>query len=333
LPQCSLFTEHSGYTASLRNNINMKITIGILMVTALTISCSDTSRNGEKPDTATSGTITIAADESLRPIVEAEVDVFESIYPAAHLNVVYTNEYDAMQLLVNDSARIAITSRELLPAEKAILDKAVITPRYAPFCKDAIAIIMHKSSKDTILTMEQVKALMDGTYTTWKDLNTKNTTSPIQVVFDSPKSGAVRHLKDSVLKGKPLAKHCFAVENNQAVIDYVEKNPHAIGIIGVSWISDKDDSTSMSFVHRVNVCSMVPLNPETAEASNMKPYQAYIALKQYPLWRTVQITIREPRVGLGTGFASFVASDQGQRIVLKSGLVPATAPIRLIELK
>jgi phosphate transport system substrate-binding protein len=77
---------------------------------------------------------------------------------------------------------------------------------------------------------------------------------------------------------------------------------------------------------------MVPTNLETAEARTMKPYQAYIALKQYPLWRTVQITLREPRVGLGTGFASFVASDKGQRIVLKSGLVPATAPVRIIEL-
>jgi phosphate transport system substrate-binding protein len=312
----------------------MKIAEGLIISATLLlgISCSD-SNKGPKLDTATSGTITVAADESLRPIIEAEIEVFESIYQDAHLNVVYTNEHDAMQMLVNDSARIAITTRDLLPEEKAVLDKAIITPRYAPFCKDGIAIIMNKAVTDTILTMEQVKALLDGTYSTWKDLNKTNSPSPIQVVFDSPKSGAVRHLKDSVLKGKELAKHCFAVENNQAVIDYVEKNKNAIGLIGVSWISDRDDSASTNFVNRVNICNLVPLNPETAEASNMKPYQAYIALKQYPLWRTVKIVLREPRVGLGTGFASFVASDQGQRIVLKSGLVPATAPIRLIELK
>src|SRR6478609_5759115 len=217
-------------------------------------------------------------------MVAAQLKVFESIYPAAHLNVVYTNEYDAMQMLVNDSARIAITSRQLLPEEKAVLDKAVITPRYAPFCKDAIGIIMNKSQKDTILSLAQVKALLDGTYSTWKDLNVSNPSSPLQVVFDSPKSGAVRHIKDSVLKGKPLAKHCFAVADNQAVIDYVEQNKNAIGLIGVSWISDIDDSASTQFKQRITVCNLIPLNPETAEASNMKPYQAYIALKQYPLW-------------------------------------------------
>ncbi|MFZ4476729.1 MAG: phosphate ABC transporter substrate-binding protein, partial [Saprospiraceae bacterium] len=31
------------------------------------------------------------------------------------------------------------------------------------------------------------------------------------------------------------------------------------------------------------------------------------------------------------GFASFLAGDNGQRIVLKSGLVPAQAPTRLIK--
>jgi phosphate transport system substrate-binding protein len=298
---------------------------------AVLIACGD-SKPGEKIDTATSGTITVAADESLRPIVEAEVEVFESIYKDAHLNVVYTNEHDAMQMLVNDSARIAITARELLPEEKTAFEKIRITPRYAPFCNDAVAIIMNQSMNDTVLTVDQIKKILDGTFNSWKDLNTKNPNSSIQVVFDSPKSGAIRYVTDSVLRGQKLAKHCFAVENNAAVIDYVEKNKNSIGIIGVNWISDRDDSTMHGFLSRIRVVELVPQNLETAEAKSMKPYQAYIALKQYPLWRKVQIVSREARVGLGTGFASFVASDKGQRIVLKSGLVPATAPIRIIDI-
>lgn len=313
----------------------MKITrvLQLAILASFAWSCGNNQPKTENTDTATSGTITIAADESIRPIVEAEVEVFESIYKDAHLNVVYTNEYDAMQMLIHDSARIAITSRMLLPDEKAAFDKAIITPHYAPFCNDAIAFIVNKEKNDTILTMEQVKALLDGEYSNWQNLNKVNSPAPIQVVFDSPKSGAIRHLKDSLLNGAELAKHCFAVENNVAVIEYVEKNKNAIGIIGVNWISDKDDSTTNSFMKRIHVVSLVPKDPETAESKTMKPYQAYIALKQYPLWRTIQITLREPRVGLGTGFASFVASDRGQRIVLKSGLVPATAPVRIIQLK
>jgi phosphate transport system substrate-binding protein len=50
------------------------------------------------------------------------------------------------------------------------------------------------------------------------------------------------------------------------------------------------------------------------------------------LYRTVYIISREARAGLGSGFTAFVAGDKGQRIILKSGLVPATAPIRIVEI-
>jgi phosphate transport system substrate-binding protein len=139
-------------------------------------------------------------------------------------------------------------------------------------------------------------------------------------------------LRDSLLNGGELSKNCFAVNSNPDVIDYVANNKNAIGLIGIAWISDRDDSTSNSFIHKIRVAELVPHDPEHAEAATMKPYQAYIALKQYPLWRKVQIVSREARVGLGTGFASFVASDRGQRIILKSGLVPALAPVRIVQL-
>lgn len=299
--------------------------------TLLLVACGGSS-NQSNTDTATSGTITVAADESLRPIVEAEEAVFESIYPNAHLNIVYTNEYDAIKMVADDSARIAIVTREMLPAEQAPLDALKIKPRYSPFAFDAIALILNKANKDTIYTLEQLGKMLDGTFRNWKDLNPASTLGNMQVVFDSPKSGAVRHLTDSVLKGKKLGEHCFAVNSNQAVIDYVEQNKHAVGIIGVNWISDRDDSLMRGFLSKITVADLVPLNPATAEAPSMKPWQAYVSLKQYPLWRKVHILSREARVGLGTGFASFIASDKGQRIILKSGLVPATAPIRIVQI-
>jgi phosphate transport system substrate-binding protein len=324
--------EFLDFTVRLKVMMKRQINILMLAMGILTLaSCGGNSTQNKGEDTATSGTITVSADESLKPIIEAEEAVFESIYPNAHLNIVYTNEYDAIDMVMKDSARIAIVTREMLPEEKAALDAAKITPRYSPFAYDAIAIILNQENKDTVFTIEQVKQILNGTYTAWNQLNPKSTLGKLQVVFDSPKSGAVRHLTDSVLQGKKLAPHCFAVQSNPEVIAHVEQNKNAIGIIGVNWISDKDDSLMRGFLSKIKVAELVPLNPDKAEARTMKPWQAYISLKQYPLWRKVQILSREARVGLGTGFASFIASDKGQRIVLKSGLVPATAPIRIIE--
>ena len=62
-----------------------------------------------------------------------------------------------------------------------------------------------------------------------------------------------------------------------------------------------------------------------------QPYQAYLATKQYSLIRSVYTISREPRAGLATGFASFIMSDKGQKIFLKAGLMPANAPVRIIQ--
>ena len=294
-------------------------------------SCSDKTAP-KYNDTSTSGEITITVDEGLKPIIEAEKEVFAALYPEAKLNIIYTSEPDAINLLTTDSSRIAIVSRDLLPAERSSFETRKIFPKSIVIGYDAIGIIMNPSRKDTILTTDQVSKLLNGTYKTWKDLNAKNNGDNIRIVFDNARSGAIRQLQDSLLKGGELAKHCYAVNSNPEVIDQVEKDRNTIGIIGVSWISDKNDTAANNFLNRVKVASLVPANPSTAEAPVMKPYQAYIALKQYPLYRNIYIINPEGRYGLGTGFASFINSDKGQRIILKSGLVPAKAPVRIVQL-
>jgi phosphate transport system substrate-binding protein len=300
----------------------------IILLILIWVGCGEASK---QTDTATRGEITVAVDESLRPIMEAQKAVFESIYPEAKLNMVFTNEYDAINMLATDSARIAIVTRELREEEKDNLNKLKIKPRYTDIAYDAIALIANNNNPHMLFTKDQLAKVLSGEYKTWKDLNPKLDDADIRVVFDSPKSGATRMLKDSLLNGSELSENCFAVNGNVAVMDYVKENKYALGLIGISWISDQDDTTSVQFTKDVKILEMVPLDPSTAEAPAMGPFQAYIALKQYPLWRRVMVVSRETRVGLGTGFASFIASDRGQRIMLKAGLVPALAPIRIVQ--
>ena len=55
-------------------------------------------------DTYTSGVIAIAADESFRPIVQEEIDVFEGLFPLAGIVPRYVTEVEAINLLLKDSA-------------------------------------------------------------------------------------------------------------------------------------------------------------------------------------------------------------------------------------
>ena len=85
--------------------------------------------------------------------------------------------------------------------------------------------------------------------------------------------------------------------------------------------------TANSFLKTVHVAGI------SRDSAFYQPYQAYIAQKLYPLTRNVIIISREARSGLGSGFLTYVASDKGQRVVLKAGLVPATMPVRIVEIR
>jgi len=295
----------------------------------MAIACED-----EKPkatDTPTSGHITVSCDESLKPIAEAEKEVFEALYPNAKIQFVFTDEQSAINLVLKDSARMAFVTRKMNNEEENQLkSQNIARSRSIKIAYDAIAFILNQSNQDTLLKIEQIKQILKGEISDWSQLN-PNHKGPIQVVFDNPASGAIRHLKDSLGLNNQISKQCFALKSNKEVVDYVEQNKHAIGIIGISWISDPDDSLVKYFYKQIRVADIVPAQIKY-ESITWKPIQANIHFKQYPFWREVFLVSREAKSGLGTGFASFISSDQGQRIILKAGLVPSRAAIRTIEL-
>jgi phosphate transport system substrate-binding protein len=154
----------------------------------------------------------------------------------------------------------------------------------------------------------------------------------MKVVFDNDKSGNVRFLVEKLHLPKKFPNYCSAVNSNEDVVNYVESHKNAIGIVSVNWISDRQDSVSHSFLSKVNVVA-VSNEIEPDGGYYYRPYQGYVADKSYPFIRSVYVICRETFSGLGSGFSSFLAGDIGQRIILKSGMVPATMPIRLIQVK
>jgi phosphate transport system substrate-binding protein len=305
----------------------MKVAIKFLVAGIVIASCAQKDKHGEIVDTPTSGSITIVADESLRPLVETEVETFNGIYRNANVKAIYLPEGEAIDaLLKDDSFKLGILTRHLTPEEMTYFDETIkIHPTQVDVAISGLALIVNKMNPDSLLSLAQLKSMMRGETTQWNQIG-GNSKNGIEIVFDNPKSGIVRYLQDSIANSDKLPANCFAVKNNEAVVDYVSKNRNAIGLIGLEWISDRDDSTSNSFLNRVSVVSV------SGDSTNFQPYQAYIAMKLYPLRRMITTINRSGRTGLATGFVAFFASERGQRIVLKSGLVPKTMPLRIVQI-
>ena len=289
--------------------------------------CSCNQSGGGALDTPTQGSINIAIDESYKLLLETEIYTFQSFYKYAQIKPLYIPEKDAIQALLKDSARLAIVSRELNEKELQVFKEIKLQPRVTLIAIDGVALLVHPENIDSLLTEAQIKNMVTGKDTLWKQINPNSSLGKINMVFDHQNSGNARFLHEKFLDGKPFSKNCYALNSNEEVIKYVSENVNAIGVIGVNWISDIDDKMTQSFLKKVRVVSVA----NEAEGKFYKPYQAYLKLGKYPFARNVYVISREARTGLGTGFASFIAGEKGQRIILKSGLVPSIAPVRLIK--
>ncbi|GAA0524230.1 substrate-binding domain-containing protein [Chitinophaga japonensis] len=281
--------------------------LGLVMIAGLLFACN--SGGNQPTDTPTSGTIRISVDQTYEPLMEAEIKVFESLYPKAHIVAEYKPEAECFKDLLNDSVRMVIVTRDFNEQEKQYFKELKISPQSMLLAWDALALITNPANPDSIFTMDQVRSIMDGTD---KERNW-------QLVFDHENSSTVRYIRDSINKGKPLPPNTMAAKTNPEVVNYVSKNKNALGVIGVNWISDPNDSTTIEFTNQVTVAKV----RADYGSEFVKPYQAYIATGSYPLKRGCFFCLREPYRGLGAGFASFLGSYEGQLIIKNFRLFPA----------
>ena len=264
-------------------------------------------------DTTNSGTINISVDESFKPVIDSEIKVFEALNPKAKVIAHYKPEADCLRDLAYDSAtRMVIVTRGLTDKEEQFFqDSLKFIPSYNVIAHDAIAVVVNNNSEDSFITMNKIRALLQG-----------SSSDKEKIIFDGLNAtSTVRFAVDSILKGKPLNNEkVMAVKNSQAVIDYVETHDDAIGFVGVSWIGNKGDTTQLSFLKKIKIASVEC----TACGSDIfvKPYQANIILKRYPVTRDLYYILKENYEGLGSGFANFMSLERGQLIFLHAYLGP-----------
>lgn len=296
--------------------------VGLTLILGLFASCKDKPKNG-RTDTYSSGTIKFVSDESFSPIIDEQREIFEFVYPKAKLVPIYTNELDGVNMLMKEQVYLAITSRNFTDKEVANLEARRFQPIAIPLAFDGLALIVNNSNPDTIISVNDIRQILSGKVAKWKALYPSSKLDSIEVAFDNKQSSTVHYCVDSLLGGKPInSPNIYAVDKSAEVIDFVEKHPNAIGIIGSNWLNDKRDTTNVTFKRNIRVMGVSRIHPATVESS-WKPYQYYLWNGNYPLVRTIYALLNDPRHGLPWGFANFMSADsRGQRIFFKAGLLP-----------
>lgn len=295
--------------------------VGFILLTVLICACADKPKGG-RTDTYSSGAISFASDESFSPIIDEQIQVFESIYRDADVKPLYMNEVDAIKLLMNDSLNLVITARAFTANELEVLRSKTYSPVAIPLGYDGLSLIINKHNTDSCITVNDVKRILSGEATKWSDVVSGSTRGDIQVVFDNAKSSTVRWCVDSLLSGKLInSPNIVATNNSKEVISFVEETPNAIGIIGSNWLTDKRDTTNTTWKKNITVMS-VSKQEKATPYNSWKPYQAWLLDGRYPFVRTLYALLNDPLRGLPWGFAHFIEQPKGQLIIFQSGLLP-----------
>jgi phosphate transport system substrate-binding protein len=295
---------------------NSKIFI-LGFVSILFVMCNKSDQSKKDNESILKGSATIFVDETLTPIIEDQIAVFESKYDAK-IKIVSKSESELVISLFKEKSGIAILSRNLTLNENKIFEQKKITPKITKFATDAIAFISNKNNKDTLIELKTVIEFMQG----------KQNPRIKGLVFDNPNSSTVRYMNELAKTKAFPEKSVYSFKTNQEVIKFVAQNEGMIGIVGLNWLSQPMPDMQ-EFVDKINVLSVKNIE------SNMyySPSQNNIAEGKYPLARDLYIINAQGFSGLGMGFASFVAGDIGQRIILKSGLLPIRVPGRKINIR
>ncbi|GAB3945004.1 substrate-binding domain-containing protein [Spirosoma harenae] len=288
--------------------------------------------NNKQLDNPSRGEIVIAADESFQPLVNQLTSAYSGIYPDAHFKVVFKPEQEAINMMLQDSARMVFTTRILKPSEKAVLDQRKIKGAAEKIATDGVALIINKENTDSLITMNELQGIFNGQIKQWSQLKGGNQSSPITLVFDNNNSSNLEFVLNTFKVKEVKNLRIFTTHSNREVIDFVRKNPSALGFIGVNWISDSDEPLSVELARDLRVMGVSAKQNPVQRDDYFQPFQEDLGMMRYPLRRPVYILSRETHPGLGGGLINYIARDAGSLIIRKLGLWPRMPYDRVINL-
>lgn len=298
-----------------------KILIFIGIVSIGVYACKEKGNDPEKlTETVIEGTATVYVDETVQPIVEDQVSVFESQY-RAKINLINKSESEIVNALLTDKTKIAVLSRKLTEEEENYFKQKKIIPKITHFASDAVVFVTNKASHDTLVELQEVINLLQEKESKIKGL-----------VFENPNSSTVSYMNNLAGVKNGQKKNIYSLNSHKEVLEYVSKNPGTIGVIGLNLLVQPFADTKQ-YMDKIAVMSVRNVKSQSNNTLYYKPNQLNLGEGLYPLKRPIYMLNYQGMDGLGMGFASFVAGEIGQRIILKSGLLPVRIPSRELNVR
>lgn len=286
----------------------------------------------EKSESPTKGHLQILVAESIAPPVLRQVDAFDKIYGAhgAHLTSQVVPAQMAISRLILDTMRLIITPIPLTPEEESTVRQLAGSLSVIVVAYDAVSVVVHHRNAVDRISTDEVHGILTGRVRRWEQLRqSSGKRGPIGLHLQDSADVAAFLRSRLLTSGERLAPHRSWSETIP-MLKAVVADENAISLVGHSWIDSARVPAKQLEVAATEqpADTSYALVPESV-GKYFSPHPANVYRRYYPFWRKITMYTKSLRGDLASGFGTFVANKEGQRIFLDAGLVPATQPIRL----
>lgn len=236
--------------------------------------------------------VTVAGSTAFQPFAEKLAEQFMEQHPDISVTIQGGGSALGVQAALSGAAQIGMADLVQLPPEAQALTAVVVA-------RDGIAVVVNNSNPLKDLTMEQIRGIFGGKISNWKELDGAD--HGITVVSREAGSGT-RSSFEKIVKDVTLTKDAIIQDSNGTIRETVVMDENAIGYLSHGLLNEKLKAVT---VHGT-ACT-------TEE----------VVAGRYPLVRPVYLLTKGEPDGACKTFIDYICSDEGQRTIKESGLIPA----------
>ena len=253
----------------------------------------------------------IKGSDTVLPVSQEAAETYMAAHPGGRVTVTGGGSGVGISALLDGTTDIAMASRSIKFSERMKLKKGGKQLREAVVAYDALAVVVNPGNPVTNLTRQQLEDIFRGKVTNWsqvRDAVTGKRGEDLKIIVYSREtsSGTYEFFKTSVLGEKNYMAGVLSMPATGAIIQSVSQTRGAIGYVGMAYVNKRVKALKVSYDGKNFVY------PSMATGRN----------HTYPIIRELYYYYTADKERVVKPFISYLLSDAGQRIVMKSGYVP-----------
>ncbi|WP_282629100.1 PstS family phosphate ABC transporter substrate-binding protein [Empedobacter sedimenti] len=252
------------------------------------------------------GELTMTVDPSFKNLAQSFADMYMVDYPDVKITVNEEIEEKAIKDFYEGKIPLLMVSKPLTKAQQEhLFEKTKIKYVSSAIALDATVFITSVDNPATSVSIKDIKA------------NLYQQNPKINFVYDHPNSANYNTVNERLKLTVPKDSKVTAMGDAEKVINYMQQDKNAIGIIGLNILSDKGNPKIAEYLKHVKI-----LNVVDDKGKEIAPTIPNMRNGIYPFYRLIYILKNEVGFGIGAGYSRFAGSQRGQKIVTRESLQP-----------